>query len=40
MLQGRGCDHAIGNAKRTFVYTAVIQDRKILMITETDFPAG
>ena len=31
---------AIGNAKRTFVYTAVIQDRKILMITETDFPAG
>jgi hypothetical protein len=29
----------IGAAKRTFVYTAVIADEKIMTITETDFPA-
>jgi hypothetical protein len=29
----------IGAAKRTFVYTAVIDGGKIMTITETDFPA-
>jgi hypothetical protein len=29
----------IGAAKRTFVYTAVIDSGKIMTITETDFPA-
>jgi hypothetical protein len=29
----------VGAAKRTFVYTAVIDNGKIMTITETDFPA-
>lgn len=29
----------IGAAKRTFVYTALVEDGKIMTITEADFPA-